>query len=118
MDISTTYMGLRLKHPIVPSASPLSDSVEGVERLAEAGASAIVLRSLFEEQINAESHQLDHYLNYGAESFGEALSYFPEHGSYRVGPDAYLELVSRASRAVDVPIIGSLNGISSGGWIE
>jgi dihydroorotate dehydrogenase (fumarate) len=118
MDLTTTYMGLALKHPIVPSASPLSQSFEGVIGLAVAGASAIVLPSLFEEQINAESYQLDHYLSYAVDSYPEALSYFPDRAAYRVGPDEYLELVGQAKQAVDVPIIASLNGVSSGGWIE
>jgi dihydroorotate dehydrogenase (fumarate) len=118
LDLSTTYLGLNLKHPIVSSSCPLSATVDGVERLAEAGAAAVVLPSLFEEQINAESFQLDHYLSHTAHGYAEALSYFPEKDRYQVGPDAYLELVERAKRAVDVPIIASLNGVSSGGWIE
>jgi dihydroorotate dehydrogenase (fumarate) len=118
MDLSTTYLGLNLKHPVVPSASPLSQSLDGIRRLADAGASAIVMYSLFEEQIEGESHLLDHYLTYGTESFAEALSYFPEMESYNVGPDAYLELIRNAKSAVDIPIIGSLNGVSIGGWME
>ncbi len=118
MDLTTTYMGLTLKHPIVPSSSPLSDSVGKIRRLEDAGAAAVVMYSLFEEQINQESHVLDHYLSYGAESYGEALSYFPDLERYNVGPEEYLELIRRAKEAVDIPIIGSLNGISSGGWIE
>jgi dihydroorotate dehydrogenase (fumarate) len=118
MDLSTTYLGLKLKHPVVPSASPLSQSLDGIRRLADAGASAIVMASLFEEQIEGESHLLDHYLTYGTESFAEALSYFPEMESYNVGPNAYLELIRNAKAAVDIPIIGSLNGVSIGGWTE
>ena len=118
MDLSTTYLGLQLKHPIVPSASPLSQGLDGIRRLEDAGAPAIVMYSLFEEQIEAESHLLDHYLTYGTHSSAEALTYFPEADSYRVGPDGYLELIANAKRAVDIPIIGSLNGISTGGWIE
>ncbi len=118
MDLTTTYMGLTLKHPIVPSSSPLSDSVGKIRRLEDAGAAAVVMYSLFEEQINQESHVLDHYLSYGAESYGEALSYFPDLERYNVGPEEYLELIRQAKEAVDIPIIGSLNGISSGGWIE
>ncbi len=118
MDLTTTYMGLTLKHPIVPSSSPLSDSVSKIRRLEDAGAAAVVMYSLFEEQINQESHVLDHYLSYGAESYGEALSYFPDLERYNVGPEEYLELIRQAKEAVDIPIIGSLNGISSGGWIE
>jgi dihydroorotate dehydrogenase (fumarate) len=117
-DLSTTYLGLKLAHPIVPSSSPLSSTVEGVQRLAEAGAAAVVLPSLFEEQINHESFQLDYYLSHTAHGYAEALSYFPEMAEYRVGPDAYLELVDRSKRAVEVPIIASLNGVSTGGWTE
>ena len=118
MDLSTTYMGLKLEHPIVPSASPLSDSVDKILALEDAGAAAVVMYSLFEEQLEGESHILDHYMDFGAESFAEALSYFPEMDSYSVGPHEYLELIRQAKEAVNIPIIGSLNGISSGGWIE
>lgn len=118
MDLSTQYLGMQLKHPIVPSASPLSEDLESIKRLEEAGAAAVVMYSLFEEQINYESSQLDHYLAYGAESFAEALSYFPEMESYNVGPDEYLELIRRAKETVGIPIIGSLNGVSSGGWVR
>lgn len=118
MDLTTTYMGLTLKHPVVPSASPLSQGLDQIRRLEDAGASVIVMYSLFEEQITAESHLLDHYLSYGAESFAEALSYYPEMETYNVGPQEYLDLIQRAKAAVDIPIIGSLNGVSSGGWIE
>ncbi len=118
MDLSTTYLGLSLEHPVMPSASPLTEKLEGIERLADAGAPAIVMHSLFEEQINHESHTLDHFLSYGSESFAEALSYFPDLDSYRTGPDAYLELIRQAKERVDVPIIASLNGVSDGGWVE
>ncbi len=118
MDLTTTYMGMTLKNPIVPSASPLSKNLEGIKRMEDVGASAVVMYSLFEEQINSESHQLDHYLTYGTESFGEALSYFPDQTSYNVGPDDYLNLIRKAQEAVDIPIIGSLNGVSTGGWIQ
>jgi dihydroorotate dehydrogenase (fumarate) len=118
MDLSTTYLGLKLANPVVPSASPLSQSLDGIRRLEDAGAPAIVMYSLFEEQIEGESHLLDHFLSYGTESFAEALNYFPEMDSYNVGPHGYLELISNAKRAVDIPIIGSLNGVSTGGWVE
>ncbi len=118
MNLSTTYLGLSLKHPIVPSASPLSEDLDGIRRLEDAGASAIVLHSLFEEQLTGESHRLDHYLDYGTESFAEALTYFPEPEAYHVGPGAYLEKIRQAKEAVDIPIIGSLNGISPGGWVK
>ncbi len=118
MDLSTTYLGMTLTNPIVPSSSPLTYTLDGIRRLEDAGAAAIVLHSLFEEQITLESHQLDHYLSYGTDSFGEALSYFPDLQSYDVGPDGYLELIRQAKEAVEIPIIGSLNGVSTGGWIE
>ncbi|MFQ5341354.1 MAG: dihydroorotate dehydrogenase-like protein [Anaerolineae bacterium] len=118
MDLMTTYMGMTLDHPIVPSASPLSRTLDGIRLLEDAGAPAVVMYSLFEEQITLESHQLDHYLSYGTESFGEALNYFPEMENYNMGPDQYLNLVSQAKQALDVPVIGSLNGVSTGGWIE
>jgi dihydroorotate dehydrogenase (fumarate) len=92
-------MGLKLKHPVVPSASPLSDGLDKIKRLEDAGAAAVVMYSLFEEQIVGESHLLDHYLSYGAESFAEALDYFPEMDSYNIGPHAYLDLLRRAKEA-------------------
>ena len=115
MDLSTSYLGLRLSNPIVPSASPLSQTLDGICRMEDAGAGAVVMYSLFEEQIEYESHRLDHYLSYGAESYSEALNYFPDLGHYNVGPDEYLNLISAAKRATDIPIIGSLNGASTGG---
>jgi dihydroorotate dehydrogenase (fumarate) len=118
MDLSTRYLGLTLKNPIVPSASPLSHSLDGMRRLEDAGASAIVMYSLFEEQIKHESAELDHYLSYGTESFAEALTYFPETEEYNLGPDEYVDLVRRAKESLGIPVIGSLNGISTGGWIE
>jgi dihydroorotate dehydrogenase (fumarate) len=118
MDLTTTYMGMKLKHPVVPSASPLSKNLDMIRRLEDAGSSAIVMYSLFEEQIATESQMLHHYLTYGTESFAEALSYFPQMESYNVGPHEYLDLIQNAKQAVDIPIIGSLNGVSSGGWIE
>ena len=118
IDLSTTYLGLRLKNPLVHSASPLSESLDNMKRLEDAGCSAIVMHSLFEEQINNESRQLDHYLSYGEQSYAEALSYFPEAGSYRVGPEEYLERIARAKGSLDIPVIGSLNGVSRGGWVQ
>lgn len=118
IDLSTTYLGLNLKNPLVHSASPLSEHVESMKRLEDAGSSAIVMHSLFEEQINHESRQLDHYLSYGAESQSEARSYFPEMRTYRVGPDGYLEKIRLAKAALSIPVIGSLNGVSRGGWVE
>jgi dihydroorotate dehydrogenase (fumarate) len=118
VDLTTRYLGLSLKHPIITSASPLTATVDGICRLEEAGAAAVVLPSLFEEQIDAEAHNLDHYLGYAADSFAEALSYFPEAAQYRVGPDEYLERIASARALTDIPIIGSLNGVSPGGWTD
>ncbi|MDH3628955.1 MAG: dihydroorotate dehydrogenase-like protein [Acidobacteriota bacterium] len=118
MNLTTSYLGLSLKHPVVPSASPLSYTLDGIRNLEDAGASAVVMYSLFEEQIEAESHLVDHYLDYGTHSHAEALDYAPEMDSYNVGPDAYLDLVRRAKQALDVPLIGSLNGDSKGGWVK
>lgn len=119
MDLSTNYMGLKLKNPIVPSAcGPLSATVERVKELEDAGASAVVVYSLFEEQIVHESNALEHYLSYGTESYAEALTYFPEPKSFLTGPQEYLEHLSKLKKATGIPIIGSLNGSSEGGWIE
>jgi dihydroorotate dehydrogenase (fumarate) len=118
MNLRTEYMGLKLKNPIVPSSSPLSRSVNSIRRLEDAGAGAVVMYSLFEEQITSESFYLDYYLSHGTDSYGESLSYFPELQHYNVGPDDYLELIRGAKGAVDIPIIGSLNGVSTGGWID
>jgi dihydroorotate dehydrogenase (fumarate) len=118
MDLSTNYMGLNLKNPIVPSASPLSESVDKVKQLEDAGASAVVVYSLFEEQITHESGELDHYLNYGTESYAEATSYFPEPEEFNLGPFEYLDHIADLKKAVDIPVIGSLNGVSNGGWAK
>ncbi len=118
MELTTSYLGLTLKNPIVVSPAPLSKSLEGIQRLADAGASAIVMQSLFEEQLTQESLNLDHYLSYGTDSYGEALSYFPDLQDYNSGPDQYLDRIRRAKETTDIPIIGSLNGVSTGGWIK
>jgi dihydroorotate dehydrogenase (fumarate) len=118
MDLTTTYMGMTLKHPLAASASPLSHTLSGIRHLEDAGAAAVVLFSLFEEQIVQESRALDHFLSYGTESQAEALSYLPEAPQYRIGPDAYLELIRKARESVQIPVIASLNGISKGGWTE
>src|SRR6266852_3344520 len=118
LDLTTTYLGLQLKNPLVVSASPLSKKVDMVRRLEEAGAAAVVMYSLFEEQITHESHELDHYLERGTHSYAEALNYFPDLDNYNLGPEPYLEHLHRIKRAVSIPIIGSLNGFSSGGWVE
>lgn len=116
MDLTTKYMGLTLKNPIVPAASPLSKGLDGIRQLEDAGAPAIVMFSLFEEQVTLDSYALDHYLSYGTDSFGEAQSYLPDAANYNIGPDEYLNLLSKAKQATNIPIVGSLNGISKGGW--
>ncbi|MCC8991223.1 MAG: dihydroorotate dehydrogenase-like protein [Streptococcus sp.] len=118
MDLTTTYMGMKLKHPIIASSSPLSGNVASIKRLEDAGASAVVMFSLFEEQLKHDTAALEHLMTAGTESFAESLSYFPEIDDYTVGPDTYLEVLRKASEAVDIPIIGSLNGITNAGWIE
>ena len=118
VDLKTNYLGLELKNPLVASSSPMSEKVEKVQALEEAGISALVMYSLFEEQIIHESLELDHYLNRDRESWAEALTYFPEVGRYTLGPEAYIQQVKDLKDAVDIPIIGSLNGVSTGGWIE
>jgi len=116
MDITTTYMGLLLRSPIVASASPLCDSVENIRRFEDNGVGAVVLPSLFEEQLELESHAVEADISRGAESFAESLSYFPDLHNYNLGPDAYLELIQKATNSVSIPVIASLNGVSSGGW--
>ncbi len=118
MDLTTKYLGLTLKNPIVPSASPLANEIANIKKMEDAGAAAVVLESLFEEQIRHESKELDHYLQFGAESFAEAITYFPQASDYRIGPEEYLEHISMAKEAVDIPIIASLNGVTVGGWID
>jgi dihydroorotate dehydrogenase (fumarate) len=117
-DLSTTYLDLHLANPLVPSSSPLSRSLDSIRRMEDAGAAAVVLHSLFEEQINFESHVLDRYLTVSAESYWEAMTYYPEPGEFTLPPDQYLEHVRAAKAAVDIPIIGSLNGVSAGGWLK
>jgi dihydroorotate dehydrogenase (fumarate) len=118
IDLTTRYLGLSLTSPLVASASPLGERLDTLCRLEDAGAAAVVLPSLFEEQITLESHQLDQHLSAGAESYAEAVSYFPDLHTYQLGPDTYLEHVHRAKRRLGIPIIGSLNGVSTGGWID
>src|SRR5271157_5993485 len=117
IDLTTKYLGIALKSPLVVSASPLSENVDNIRRMEDAGASAVVLPSLFEEQIHVESNTLDRFLSQGTESFAESLTYMPNMIGYNLGPDGYLEHVRRAKQAVKVPIIGSLNGTSAGGWV-
>jgi dihydroorotate dehydrogenase (fumarate) len=118
MDLTTTYMGLKLKNPFVPSASPLSRDITSIKLMEDNGAAAVVLESLFEEQIAQEKAELNHFLSHGTDSFAEALSYFPEPESYDFGPNEYLEHIRKAKEAVKIPIIASLNGVSTGGWTD
>jgi len=117
-DLTTTYLALQLKNPLVASASPLSKKMDSVRRIEDAGAAALVMYSLFEEQITHDSQELDHYLERGTNTFAESLSYFPDLGIYNLGPEPYLEHLHNIKQAVSIPVIGSLNGISSGGWVE
>jgi dihydroorotate dehydrogenase (fumarate) len=117
-DLSTDYLGLALRSPLVASSSPLTGELDDLRRLEDAGAGAVVLPSLFEEQIEAESLELDRLLETGAETFAEAPSYFPEFEDYRTGPDRYLALVAGAKQALEIPVIASLNGTTPGGWVE
>ncbi len=117
-DLTTTYMGMTLKNPVVASPSPLCEHVGNILRMEDAGVSAVVLHSLFEEQITLESEELNQFLSYGTESFAESLSYFPDMTRYNLGPEGYLEHIRKAKQAVNIPIIASLNGVSTGGWIK
>jgi dihydroorotate dehydrogenase (fumarate) len=117
-DLTTTYLGLELKNPLVASSSPLSKDPQKVQELSEAGVSAIVMHSLFEEQVIKESLELDHFLSRDREQFAEALTYLPEAGQYAIGPDAYVDRILKVKETAQVPVIGSLNGVSTGGWIN
>jgi dihydroorotate dehydrogenase (fumarate) len=118
MDLRTTYMGLQLKHPIVASASPLSEKLDNIKRMEDAGAAAVVMFSLFEEQIKRENAAIERLITAGTNSFAESLSYFPDYEDYDTGPDEYLNLLRQATEAVDIPVIGSLNGITNEGWVD
>ncbi|MBN2411571.1 dihydroorotate dehydrogenase-like protein [candidate division KSB1 bacterium] len=118
MDLTTNYMGLKLKNPLVPSASPLSKDLDNIKKLEDAGASAIVLYSLFEEQISFEAEEMDYFLTHGTESYAEALSYFPQSDDYYRGPEEYLEHIQKVKKETNIPVIASLNGVSTGGWID
>ena len=117
MDLQTNYLGIELTHPVAASASPLSGSLDSIHQIEDAGAAAIVMPSLFEEQLKQEIASLERHTSAGAEAFAEALSYFPEVTSYRSSSDRYLETLRQASESTDIPIIGSLNGISAEGWV-
>ena len=119
MDLRTTYLNMTLRTPLVISAcGPLSEDIDNIKRLEDAGASAVVLYSLFEEQLRQERHELEHHLTAGTESFPEALTYFPEPLQFSLGPEEYLKHVARAKETVDIPIIASLNGSTAGGWTD
>ncbi len=118
MDLRSTYMGMDLKHPIVASASPLSEKLENIRQMEDAGAAAVVMFSLFEEQIKHENAAIEHLITSGAESYAESLSYFPAFEDYQTGPEEYLNLLRQAAEAVDIPVIGSLNGITNEGWVD
>ena len=118
MDLSARYLGLNLRNPLVASASPLASTVDGVKRLAGAGVAAVVLPSLFEEEVRRQAAQDAALAQAGTESFAESLSYFPEEAGAEPGPRQYLSLVERAAAAVDVPVIASLNGVTTGGWTD
>jgi dihydroorotate dehydrogenase (fumarate) len=118
MDLTTTYLGLKLKNPIVPSAGPVSKNLDSMKQLEDSGASAIVMHSIFEEQFKHEAVELDHYLAFGTESFAESLSYFPRVEEYNAEPDEYAELIHKAKKSLGIPIIGSMNGVTSSGWIK
>jgi dihydroorotate dehydrogenase (fumarate) len=118
IDLSTKYLGLNLRTPLVASASPLSHELDSIRRLEDAGASAVVLYSLFEEQLRQENVSLEYHLEAGTESFAESLTYFPQPGEFHTGPEEYLKHILKAKAAIDVPIIASLNGATLGGWTE
>ena len=118
VDLSTTYLGLKLKNPIVASSSPLTQKPETAEELEAAGVAAVIMHSLFEEQIIHESLKLHNDLIRGTESYAEALTYLPDYGQYSIGPETYLNTLRKMKQTVEIPVIGSLNGVSTGGWID
>ncbi|HOC19013.1 MAG TPA: dihydroorotate dehydrogenase-like protein [Vicinamibacterales bacterium] len=118
MDLTTNYLGLRLPHPVMPGASPLADSLDTVRRLEDAGAAAIVLHSLFEEQITREQLGMVHHMEVHDESFAEAVSYFPKPDEFVFGSEEYCRQIARIKEAVAVPVVASLNGITSEGWLS
>ena len=118
IDLSTHYLGMKLRTPLVPSASPLSQEIGTIRRLEDDGASAVVLYSLFEEQLRQEMVELDHHLSAATESFPESLSFFPHASEFRLGPEGYLEHIRKAKEAVEIPVIASLNGATVSGWAK
>jgi dihydroorotate dehydrogenase (fumarate) len=119
MDLTTKYLGLTLPHPVVPSAAqPLTKNLDSLKKLEDGGAAAVVVHSLFEEQIKVEARNLDHFLEQGTRSFAEALTFFPAPERYVLGPEEYLEHIRNAKEALSIPVVGSLNGVSTGGWTD
>ena len=118
MDLTTRYLGLNLRTPLVPSASPLSNKIEGIKRLEDAGASAVVLHSLFEEQVKSELDEVQAHLMYGSDSFPESLTFFPQPSEFITGPEEYLNKIRKAKESVQIPIIASLNCSAIGGWVD
>ncbi|MFB3779723.1 MAG: dihydroorotate dehydrogenase-like protein [Bryobacteraceae bacterium] len=118
MDLSTTYLGMKLRNPLVPSASPLSEEIDNIKRMEDFGAAAVVLYSLFEEQIRYERYELHWHLTHGTESYPEALTYFPEPEEFKIGPEEYLNHIQKAKAAVKMPVIASLNGSTLSGWTD
>lgn len=118
MDLSTNYLGIKLRNPMVPSASPLSENIDNIKKMEDAGAGAVVLYSLFEEQIRYERYELHWHLTHGTESYPEALTYFPEPEEFQIGPEEYLKHVSKAKESVQIPVIASLNGSTLTGWTD
>jgi dihydroorotate dehydrogenase (fumarate) len=117
-DLKTKYLGLELKNPLVASASTLSKKFDNIKKMEDAGLSAVVLYSLFEEEIQHESLELNYFLNRGTESFPEALTYFPEVDNFNLSSEKYLDIIRKAKESVEIPIIGSLNGVSNSGWVK
>ncbi|MDD4896993.1 MAG: dihydroorotate dehydrogenase-like protein [Atribacterota bacterium] len=118
VDLNTSYLGMKLKNPLVASASPLCENIENIKQMEKSGIAAVVLHSLFEEQVILQEKELDYALTQGTESYAESLSYFPDANDYHFSPDEYVEYISKVKKAVDIPVIGSLNGISNSGWIR
>ena len=118
MNLATSYLGMTLRTPLVPSASPLSENIDNIKRMEDAGAAALVLHSLFEEHVCHESNQLHHRLTHGTESFSDALTDFPERNDLTLDPEKYLNEIAAAKQAVAIPVIASLNGSTLGGWID
>lgn len=118
MDLKTTYLGLDLKSPVMPSSSPLMRDIDNLKRMEDAGAGGVILHSLFEERITQEANTLNEHLLQGTDSFAEALDYFPDIADYKTSPDFYVAHLQKAKAALDIPVIASLNGVSTGGWIQ